>query len=253
MELTDSQKQTGFETWQHIWNVQRFIISCHRGFVLGISSPKMDLVSYLSSCVRHFNAFQPIPEQTSSRLEATFHEDHNDLELLQSLTRNTFQLLLDIYNNPLACNRLQEHISVILTQRCLTHDQSKFSATEVQLFDEYTPKLKTAEFGSDEYKGFLVGLKPALDSHYAHNRHHPEHYPDGIHGMNLIDVIEMCCDWAASGLRTSSGSFEKSIEVTKQRFGYGTGLEYLLLNTYSVFIEPILRLTNEDYLIQERM
>ena len=30
-------------------------------------------------------------------------------------------------------------------------------------------------YGSDEYKACLTEMKPALDHHYAANRHHPEH------------------------------------------------------------------------------
>lgn len=64
-----------------------------------------------------------------------------------------------------------------LRRRGSVHDQSKLADPEKALFDEYTPKLKDCTYGSDEYKAFLAGLKPALDHHYANNSHHPEHYP----------------------------------------------------------------------------
>lgn len=64
-----------------------------------------------------------------------------------------------------------------LRRRGAVHDQSKLADPEKALFDEYTPKLKDCTYGSDEYKAFLAGLKPALDNHYAKNSHHPEHYP----------------------------------------------------------------------------
>ncbi len=59
--------------------------------------------------------------------------------------------------------------------RFTCHDRSKTESPEVECFDEYTPKLKGATYGSDEYKQWLAEMKPALDHHYAANRHHPEH------------------------------------------------------------------------------
>jgi hypothetical protein len=61
-----------------------------------------------------------------------------------------------------------------LLTRGEVHDQSKLEPPEVSVFTEFTPKLKNSTYGSDEYKGFLQRMKPALDHHYAKNDHHPE-------------------------------------------------------------------------------
>ena len=98
------------------------------------------------------------------------------------------------------------------------HDTSKFKEDEAPVFREFTPKLKDSTYGSDEYKGFLKEMKPALDHHYANNRHHPEHHPYGIHDMTLVDLIEMLCDWKAAGERHDNGSIEKSITINTERF-----------------------------------
>jgi hypothetical protein len=63
-----------------------------------------------------------------------------------------------------------------LLHRQQVHDQSKLASPEVEVFDEYTDKLATSTYGSEEYRGYLAGMKPALDHHYAANSHHPEHY-----------------------------------------------------------------------------
>lgn len=63
-----------------------------------------------------------------------------------------------------------------LMRRQFTHDQSKLLPPEVDTFVEFTPKLKGSTYGSEEYKGFLADMKPALDHHYSHNRHHPEYF-----------------------------------------------------------------------------
>lgn len=80
-----------------------------------------------------------------------------------------------------------------LIERGELHDQSKLQDPEVTIFDEFTSRLRTCQYGSEEYKGYLTEMKPALDHHYAKNRHHPEHF-NSVSDMNLIDIMEMFCD-----------------------------------------------------------
>lgn len=118
-----------------------------------------------------------------------------------------------------------------LSNRQLLHDQSKLQSPEVETFEEYTPKLAKSTYGSEEYKQFLKEMKPALDHHYANNTHHPEHFSDGIKGMNLLDVLEMLCDWKAATLRHNDGDIRKSIEINQKRFGYSDEFKQILINT----------------------
>jgi hypothetical protein len=118
-----------------------------------------------------------------------------------------------------------------LQNRLLTHDQSKLRDPELETFVKYTPKLKGSTYGSEEYKTFLKEMKPALDHHYAHNRHHPEHYTEGIEGMNLLDLVEMIVDWKAATMRHADGNIRKSLEINKERFGISPQLLKILNNT----------------------
>ncbi len=117
-----------------------------------------------------------------------------------------------------------------LTQRGETHDQSKLSRAEVDVYTEFTPKLKGIEYGSEEYKACLAAMAPALKHHYAHNRHHPEFFEEGLDGMNLIDLLEMYVDWVASGKR-HAGDIRKSIEISKARFKMSDQLAAIFANT----------------------
>src|SRR3990167_9483910 len=92
-----------------------------------------------------------------------------------------------------------------LLDRADIHDQSKLASPEVELFTEFTPKLATCTYGSAEYEGFRKAMGEALLHHYAKNRHHPEHFPEGIDGMSLIDLVEMLCDWKAATMRHNDG------------------------------------------------
>lgn len=118
-----------------------------------------------------------------------------------------------------------------LAKRAAAHDLSKLSPAEKPVFDEFTPKLRGSTYGSDEYKGFLAAMRPALDHHYAHNSHHPEHYPDGIRGMSLLDLIEMLADWKAATGRHADGDLGRSIEVNQGRFGYSDETKRFLRTT----------------------
>ena len=118
-----------------------------------------------------------------------------------------------------------------LIDRGIVHDLSKTRDPEISIFIKYTPKLAGTTYGSDEYKQYLAEMKPALDHHYAKNRHHPEHHLNGIRGMNLIDIIEMVCDWKAATLRHNDGDIIKSIEINQKRFNFSDDLAFIITNT----------------------
>jgi hypothetical protein len=118
-----------------------------------------------------------------------------------------------------------------LDLRGVKHDASKLKSPEVELFAEHTLQLANLSYGSDEYKASLEALKPALEHHYASNRHHPEHFTEGVNDMTLIDIIEMFCDWKASTLRHNDGNLLKSIELNAERFHIDGQLKQILMNT----------------------
>lgn len=126
----------------------------------------------------------------------------------------------------------------LLVDRAITHDASKLGYPELDTFVEFTPKLRNSTYGSDEYKEFLNGMQVALKHHYENNRHHPEHFENGIRGMNLIDIVEMFCDWQAATLRHADGDINKSIEINKQRFNYSDDLESIFKNTVEAMENP---------------
>jgi hypothetical protein len=122
-----------------------------------------------------------------------------------------------------------------LAERSTKHDRSKTQDPELETFNEMTPKLKDATYGSEEYKGFLVKMKPALDHHYAENRHHPEHFENGINDMTLVDLVEMLADWKAATERHDDGSLKNSLVIQKDRFSISPQLLKVLENTAKHF------------------
>lgn len=122
-----------------------------------------------------------------------------------------------------------------LLERALKHDRSKLESPELEIFTEYTPKLRGTTYGSPEYFKQLKGMQVALDHHYAKNSHHPEHYPNGIQGMTLLDIVEMFCDWKAASMRHADGNFNDSIELNQKRFNISEELTQIFRNTANIF------------------
>lgn len=115
--------------------------------------------------------------------------------------------------------------------RSLKHDASKFEEPELSIFAANTQKLGQTEYGSDEYKELLKQVQPAIDHHYANNRHHPENWPSGINDMTLPDLVEMLSDWKAATARNKNGNIRKSIEINAKRYNIDSQLQKILENT----------------------
>lgn len=124
-----------------------------------------------------------------------------------------------------------------LWNRGIDHDKLKLESPEVEVFAEHTPSLASLTYDSEEYKQSLAAIDVALQHHYANYRHHPEHFPNGINDMTLVDIVEMLCDWKASSLRQHDGNLLKSIEANAERFGYDEQLKHIFLNTAKMFDE----------------
>jgi len=118
-----------------------------------------------------------------------------------------------------------------LDERARLHDLSKLESPEKEIFGEFTPELGKTEYGSEEYKKLLEKVKPAIEHHYSKNRHHPEFHKKGINDMNLIDLVEMLCDWRAATERYLNGNIRKSIEHNSGRYGISPQLVGILENT----------------------
>lgn len=119
----------------------------------------------------------------------------------------------------------------LLIERGEAHDNSKLGPDEKSFFDEYTPKLSAVTYGSSEYRAMLDGLKPALVHHNAVNSHHPEHYLNGVDGFDLLDLVEMLCDWKAATERHNDGDIMRSIEINEKRFSLSPQVASILRNT----------------------
>ncbi len=82
---------------------------------------------------------------------------------------------LDNYEHIIEVQRNMILVISQLMERMVEHDQSKLVPPERELFDVYTGRLRTLDYGTPEYEASLRMLGPALAHHYACNSHHPEY------------------------------------------------------------------------------
>ena len=144
---------------------------------------------------------------------------------------NKFETMVQTYEHKQNVAVLLNSVIKHLINRTTMHDNSKLESPEVEIFTKYTPKLARTTYGSDEYNEYLKEMGVALEHHYNNNRHHPEYHIDGVCDMNLVDIVEMICDWKAATLRHDDGDILKSIELNQKRFGYGDELKQIFINT----------------------
>lgn len=131
-----------------------------------------------------------------------------------------------------------KHIAAVRTLLCVCagwlngrgerHDKSKLASPEKETFEEWRPKLSSMLVDSPEYANALAKMGTGLRHHYENNSHHPEHYKNGIAGMDLLDLVEMVCDWMVAAENQG-----KPIDPgwAQKRFGIEPQLLAIIMNT----------------------
>lgn len=138
--------------------------------------------------------------------------------------------------------RVQELLAKVvaeLTERGLKHDKSKLESPEIEIFAQHTKETQTITYGKDklspEYEESIKKIDEALKHHYSVNRHHPQHHENGIDDMNIVDIVEMLCDWKASSERYKDGDIKNSIKVNETRFKVSPQLAKIFENSLHLF------------------
>lgn len=157
-------------------------------------------------------------------------------KLLKNIYSNSKGYLYD-ENSYITQDMLYKKYLNELLDRKANHDRTKLEYPEKQEFDKYNQKLKELTYGSEEYNQNLYTLRNALCHHYRYNRHHPEHFGNGIYGMTIMDLTEMICDWKASSERQLNGDIYDGIEKSSQRFNYDKKMVRVLSNTVDKYFK----------------
>lgn len=117
------------------------------------------------------------------------------------------------------------------------HDESKFESEELPYYINTIDIFEKNHFDSEGYYKAKESLGPALEHHYKHNRHHPEHFNNGIEGMNLVDILELLADWKSATLNRPNhrGDILESVDILSKKYGICDQLKTLLINTLKDF------------------
>lgn len=129
--------------------------------------------------------------------------------------------------------RVAGHMQTVandLFGRAAVHDNSKFSEEEYSAYDAAFPGLQKYAYGTPEFKAELSKIGLAVAHHYSVNDHHPEFFRNGVSDMNLIQLIEMVCDWMAASERSKTDII-KGLEMNQKRFQIDDQLMSIIKNT----------------------
>ena len=108
------------------------------------------------------------------------------------------------------------------------HDESKLTEPEKSCYDQWKPILEVTPFGTPEYDAAVKQMGEGLAAHFRNNSHHPEHYTNGIDGMNLFDLVEMYCDWMAVSGRKG---VPLALDYLSKKFNLSPQLKQIIANT----------------------
>jgi hypothetical protein len=123
-----------------------------------------------------------------------------------------------------------------LLRRACEHDNSKFSPSEFEAYESAFAGFQQHAFGTEEYKAVIEEIRPAVERHYAANDHHPEFFAGGVNDMNLVQIIEMVCDWIAASQRRH-GDLGESLRINKARFTISDQLQRIIENTVEDLVD----------------
>ena len=119
-----------------------------------------------------------------------------------------------------------------LQNRAEMHDYSKLEDDEFDAVIHYQ-KLDGLKYGSDAYKAKMNEIRQFTGEgwhlHCQRNSHHPEHHQH-IDDMNLLDIIEMVCDWKAANAtyNTSGQSFRDSAAACMERYDFNDSQKWVI-------------------------
>ena len=136
-----------------------------------------------------------------------------------------------------------EFFASVLAARGANHDNSKLTEPECSgwLAMDREPRYP---YGSKKYYDKMHRYKEVLEHHYSVNSHHPEHFKDPSLQMDLVDLIEMLCDWFSYSDNISWLEGYNTINSQCARFGLNDTIRHLLLNTFRNFLVASLKVDN---------
>lgn len=146
---------------------------------------------------------------------------------------------------------VRKHLAIfiaLLRARSIKHDDSKLQEPEFSLWCKMDEEPRY-EYGSDKYIEKMKKHAKVFNMHYKNNRHHPEHFSNlGILGMNLVDIIEMLCDWLGYKEKLSVKEAIDIVDKQMKRYNFSEDLSAIIKNTLIDYFSVLKGFENESSL-----
>ena len=146
----------------------------------------------------------------------------------KELATKEFLLRFNVHVSSIRTNLAK--IASALICRASVHDDSKLSKEQLDRYIARHQEIHHLQYGSPERDEVEAKYEYLIEAHHNEYRHHPEHFEHGIDDMNLVDVIEMLCDWAAAG-----ADIEQSLKLNQKKYCISPQLMTLIENTIKDF------------------
>lgn len=117
-----------------------------------------------------------------------------------------------------------------LKKRADEHDDSKLKNPEIRYLIEMD-KEPRYPYNSPEYFNKMKRWQKFFGHHYDNNRHHPDHFRNGILDMTLTDICEYLVDIISYYDEMHVHDGMDTIEKQQGRFGLDNQLSQILVNT----------------------
>lgn len=117
-----------------------------------------------------------------------------------------------------------------LQDRANNHDISKLKQPEIEWLIQMD-KESSFPYGSPQYYEKMKKWEKFFEHHYKENRHHPNHFADGIQGFNIVDLVEFIADITSYLENMHPGDAIRIIDEQKERFGFDDQIAQILKNT----------------------
>jgi hypothetical protein len=156
--------------------------------------------------------------------------DGNDVDGLKCKEEQADDTIKHILKHRESVRNKLNFLASELDKRAEKHDESKLMQPELNWLIQMD-KEPRYQYGTPEYFDKMKKWQKFFKHHYAENRHHPDHFQNGIYDMNIVDICEYITDIISYYDEMHVDDALKTLETQKERFGFDEQLYQILKNT----------------------
>lgn len=124
--------------------------------------------------------------------------------------------VINVFSTYLKSNNMAQD-AIELKRLGIVHDNSKIKNKDE--FRALTGIINDKSCLTNASSKLSSFKQDAIELHWKHNEHHPEHFSD-IKEMNRLNRLEMVCDWAARALQYKTDLLEFVEKRQEERFHF---------------------------------